>query len=97
VGSNFKLVTLSFFFLPFSPLGRGFLTGTIDTNLKFYSNDFRNNIARFSEENRKANQVLVDLLGRIATDKNGTPAQIALGGKIKLNDQNVSVKLGRLF
>jgi aryl-alcohol dehydrogenase-like predicted oxidoreductase len=78
-------------------LGRGFLTGAINANTKFYSNDFRNNIPRFSEENRKYNQVLVDLLGKIATDKNATPARIALGGKIKLNDQNVSVKSGRLF
>jgi len=66
-------------FVPFSPLGRGFLTGTINANTKFDSTDFRNNIPRFSEENRKANQVLVDLLGKIATDKNATPAQIALG------------------
>jgi aryl-alcohol dehydrogenase-like predicted oxidoreductase len=65
-------------FVPFSPLGRGFLTGAIDQNTKFDKNDFRNLVPRFSEENRKANQVLVDLLNNIAAQKNATPAQIAL-------------------
>jgi len=65
-------------FVPFSPLGKGFLTGAIDQNTKFDSSDFRNIVPRFSEENRKANQKLVDLLGRIAARKQATPAQIAL-------------------
>lgn len=65
-------------FVPFSPLGKGFLTGKIDENTKFDSTDFRNIVPRFSEENRKANQAMVDLLGNIAKQKNGTPAQIAL-------------------
>jgi aryl-alcohol dehydrogenase-like predicted oxidoreductase len=65
-------------FVPFSPLGKGFLTGKIDENTSFDKNDFRNTVPRFSEENRKANQALVDLLGRIAKDMNATSAQIAL-------------------
>lgn len=65
-------------FVPFSPLGKGFLTGAIDANTTFAANDFRNIVPRFSEENRKANAGLVDLLGRIATDKGVTRAQIAL-------------------
>jgi aryl-alcohol dehydrogenase-like predicted oxidoreductase len=65
-------------FVPFSPLGKGFLTGAINENTKFDSSDFRNTVPRFSEENRKANQKLVDLLGEIASQKNATPAQIAL-------------------
>jgi aryl-alcohol dehydrogenase-like predicted oxidoreductase len=65
-------------FVPFSPLGKGFLTGKIDEKTMFDKTDFRNIVPRFSEENRKANQALVDLLGRIAKEKNGTPAQIAL-------------------
>ena len=65
-------------FVPFSPLGRGFLTGTINANTKFDSTDFRNNIPRFSEENLRANLALVNLLGKIAEDKHATPAQIAL-------------------
>jgi aryl-alcohol dehydrogenase-like predicted oxidoreductase len=66
-------------FVPFSPLGRGFLTGAITEDTHFESTDFRNNLPRFSEENRKANQKLVALLAAIAGDKNATPAQIALG------------------
>jgi aryl-alcohol dehydrogenase-like predicted oxidoreductase len=66
-------------FVPFSPLGKGFLTGAINENTKFDSTDFRNIVPRFSEENRKANQTLVELLKTIATEKNATPAQIALG------------------
>ena len=65
-------------FVPFSPLGKGFLTGAIDENTKFDSTDFRNTVPRFSEENRKANQKLVALLGVIARQKNATPSQIAL-------------------
>lgn len=66
-------------FVPFSPLGRGFLTGAINENTKFDSGDFRNIVPRFTEENRKANQKLVDLLSAIAAEKKATPAQIALG------------------
>ena len=65
-------------FVPFSPLGKGFLTGAINETTKFDVTDFRNIVPRFSEENRKANQVLVDLLNAIAHNKNATPAQIAL-------------------
>jgi aryl-alcohol dehydrogenase-like predicted oxidoreductase len=65
-------------FVPFSPLGKGFLTGAINANTQFDSTDFRNIVPRFSEENRKANQALVDLLKTIATEKNATPAQVAL-------------------
>ncbi len=65
--------------VPFSPLGKGFLTGKINSETEFDKNDFRNIVPRFSEENRKANQQLVDLLGKIADDKDATPAQIALG------------------
>nr|WP_319509721.1 aldo/keto reductase [uncultured Draconibacterium sp.] len=65
-------------FVPFSPLGKGFLTGKIDEKTNFDKSDFRNTVPRFSEENRKANQALVDLLGEIAKEKNATSAQIAL-------------------
>lgn len=65
-------------FVPFSPLGKGFLTGKIDENTQFEKTDFRNTVPRFSEENRKANQALVDLLSRIAKEKGATNAQIAL-------------------
>jgi len=65
-------------FVPFSPLGKGFLTGKIDENTSFDSTDFRNVVPRFSAENRKANQAVVDLVSNIARDKNATPAQIAL-------------------
>jgi aryl-alcohol dehydrogenase-like predicted oxidoreductase len=65
-------------FVPFSPLGKGFLTGTIDEKTKLESTDFRSTIPRFAPEARKANQALVDLLGRIAGRKHATPAQIAL-------------------
>ncbi|MGC1934986.1 MAG: aldo/keto reductase, partial [Candidatus Acidiferrales bacterium] len=64
--------------VPFSPLGRGFLTGKISEDTKFDKNDFRNRLPRFAPENRKANQSLVDLLGRFAQQKKATPAQIAL-------------------
>lgn len=66
-------------FVPFSPLGKGFLTGTIDESTKFDSKDFRNVVPRFDPENRKANQTVVDVLGEIAARKNVTRAQIALG------------------
>ena len=65
-------------FVPFSPLGKGFLTGKIDENTKFDSSDFRNIVPRFSQEARKANQSMVELLTSIATKKNATPAQVAL-------------------
>jgi aryl-alcohol dehydrogenase-like predicted oxidoreductase len=65
-------------FVPYSPLGKGFLTGTIDENTKLDSTDFRSTIPRFSPEARKANQALVDLLAQIAERKKATPAQIAL-------------------
>jgi aryl-alcohol dehydrogenase-like predicted oxidoreductase len=65
-------------FVPFSPLGKGFLTGKIDDSTKFDSSDFRNSVPRFTPAARKANQALVDLLGAIAKRKNATPAQIAL-------------------
>ena len=65
-------------FVPFSPLGKGFLTGKIDENTSFAKDDFRNVVPRFSPEARKANQALVDLLGRIAAGNKATPAQIAL-------------------
>src|ERR1700688_3144502 len=65
-------------FVPFSPLGKGFLTGAINANTKFDSTDFRNVVPRFSPEARKANQALVDLLGEIAARKKATPAQIAI-------------------
>lgn len=65
-------------FVPFSPLGKGFLTGKIDENTTFGSSDFRNTVPRFAPENRKANQALVDLVERIAAQKQATPAQIAL-------------------
>jgi aryl-alcohol dehydrogenase-like predicted oxidoreductase len=65
-------------FVPFSPLGKGFLTGKIDASTAFTPNDFRNIVPRFSPENRKANQVFVDLLASIAAAKKVTPAQVAL-------------------
>jgi aryl-alcohol dehydrogenase-like predicted oxidoreductase len=65
-------------FVPFSPLGKGFLTGKIDANTKFDSTDFRNTVPRFSEENRKMNQALVDVITGFAEKKKATTAQIAL-------------------
>ena len=65
-------------FVPYSPLGKGFLTGKIDENTTFDSTDFRSTLPRFTPEARKANQALVDLLGSIAERKKATPAQIAL-------------------
>ena len=72
------LEELSIGFVPYSPLGRGFLTGKMDENTTFDSSDFRNMLPRFTPEARKANQALVDLLGEIAKRKKATPAQIAL-------------------
>jgi aryl-alcohol dehydrogenase-like predicted oxidoreductase len=65
-------------FVPFSPLGKGFLTGKITEGTKFDQTDFRNIVPRFSPENRKANQVVVDLIGKFAQQKKATTAQIAL-------------------
>src|SRR5213594_4174830 len=65
-------------FVPFSPLGKGFLTGKINQDTQFDKNDFRNIVPRFTQENRKANQTVVDLIGKFAQEKKVTPAQIAL-------------------
>jgi len=65
-------------FVPFSPLGKGFLTGKIDETTQFAKGDFRTIVPRFTAENRKANQTLVELLGKVAAEKQATPAQIAL-------------------
>ncbi len=65
-------------FVPFSPLGKGFLTGKIDASTKFDSSDFRAIVPRFSEDNRKANQALVDVISGFASEKSATPAQVAL-------------------
>lgn len=72
------LAELGIGFVPFSPLGKGYLTGAIDERTTFDSNDFRNTVPRFSTEARKANRVLIDLVGRIAAQKHATSAQIAL-------------------
>jgi aryl-alcohol dehydrogenase-like predicted oxidoreductase len=72
------LAELGIGFVPFSPLGKGFLTGKISEDTKFDKSDFRNIVPRFTPENRKANQALVDLLTNVATRKKATPAQIAL-------------------
>jgi aryl-alcohol dehydrogenase-like predicted oxidoreductase len=65
-------------FVPFSPLGKGFLTGAIKENTQFGSDDFRSKVPRFSEENRKANQTLVDVIGKFSAQRKVTPAQVAL-------------------
>ena len=72
-------------FVPFSPLGKGFLTGKIDENTTFDSSDFRNIIPRFEREARKANRAFVELLSRVAERKNATPAQIALAWLLARN------------
>jgi aryl-alcohol dehydrogenase-like predicted oxidoreductase len=72
------LAELGIGFVPFSPLGKGFLTGKISEDTKFDKSDFRNIVPRFTPENRKANQALVDLLTNVAERKKATPAQIAL-------------------
>jgi aryl-alcohol dehydrogenase-like predicted oxidoreductase len=64
--------------VPFSPLGKGFLTGRISADTQFDKRDFRNVVPRFQPENRKANQVMVDMVTRFAQNKKATPAQIAL-------------------
>jgi len=91
-------------FVPFSPLGKGFLTGKIDENTTFDSTDFRNVVPRFTPENRKANQAVVDLIGDIARGKNATPAQVALAwvlaqkppGKVEMVPIPGTTKLHRL-
>ena len=72
------LAELGIGFVPFSPLGKGFLTGKIDETTTFDSTDFRNTVPRFSAENRRANQALVDLVAAVAKRKGATPAQVAL-------------------
>jgi aryl-alcohol dehydrogenase-like predicted oxidoreductase len=72
------LEALGIGFVPFSPLGKGFLTGKIDETTTFASSDFRNTVPRFAAENRKANQALVDLVTTVAAKKHATPAQVAL-------------------
>jgi len=87
-------------FVPYSPLGKGFLTGKIDQNAKFDSSDFRSTLPRFTPEALKANQALIDLLSRIAKRKNATPAQIALAWLLAQNPWIVPIpgttKLQRL-
>jgi aryl-alcohol dehydrogenase-like predicted oxidoreductase len=96
-------------FVPYSPLGKGFLTGKIDESTSFDSTDFRNQLPRFNSENRKANQALVDLLQKIAQRKKATPAQIALAwllaqkpwivpipGTTKLNRLEENIKAAEL-
>jgi len=86
--------------VPYSPLGRGFLTGKINENTTFDSSDFRSTLPRFTPEARKANQALVDLLGKIAQRKKATPAQIALAWLLAQKPWIVPIpgttKLGRL-
>ena len=87
-------------FVPFSPLGKGFLTGKIDENTTFGEKDFRNTVPRFSADARKANHALVDLIARFAEQKNATPAQIALAWVLAQKDWIVPIpgttKLHRL-
>lgn len=87
-------------FVPYSPLGKGFLTGRIDTNTELDNNDFRNSIPRFAKEAREANRAFVDLLGVVAARKNATPAQIALAWLLAQKPWIVPIpgttKLGRL-
>ena len=87
-------------FVPFSPLGRGFLTGTIDADTKFDSTDFRNTVPRFTAENRKTNQALVEVISSFAKQKKATPAQIALAWLLAKKAWIVSIpgttKLARL-
>jgi aryl-alcohol dehydrogenase-like predicted oxidoreductase len=87
-------------FVPFSPLGKGFLTGKIDENTTFGANDFRNTVPRFSAEARKANQALVDRIAAFAESKGATPAQIALAWVLAQKDWIVPIpgttKLHRL-
>jgi aryl-alcohol dehydrogenase-like predicted oxidoreductase len=87
-------------FVPYSPLGKGFLTGKINENTTFDSSDFRSTLPRFTQEARKTNQAMVDLLGRIAERKKATPAQIALAWLLAQKPWIVPIpgttKLGRL-
>ena len=87
-------------FVPFSPLGKGFLTGTIDADTKFDSTDFRNTVPRFTSENRKTNQALVEVISSFAKQKKATPAQIALAWLLAKKPWIVSIpgttKLARL-
>ena len=87
-------------FVPFSPLGKGFLTGKISEDTQFDKNDFRNVVPRFTPENRKANQTVVDLIGKFAQEKKVTPAQIALAWLLAQNPWIVPIpgttKLHRL-
>ncbi|HEX8040866.1 MAG TPA: aldo/keto reductase [Chryseosolibacter sp.] len=97
-------------FVPFSPLGKGFLTGAINENTKFDQTDFRNVVPRFNEENRKANQVVVNKIAEFAKRKNATPAQVALAwvlaqrawivpipGTTKINRLRENLKAGSLI
>ncbi|SFM74019.1 Predicted oxidoreductase [Chitinophaga sp. YR627] len=94
------LKELNIGFVPFSPLGKGFLTGAINESTQFDSTDFRNVVPRFSEENRRLNQVVVDLLKDIAAEKQATPAQIALAWLLAQGEGIVPIpgttKLSRL-
>jgi aryl-alcohol dehydrogenase-like predicted oxidoreductase len=87
-------------FVPYSPLGKGFLTGKVNENTTYDSSDFRNILPRFTPEARKANQALVDLLGKMAARKKATPAQIALAWLLGQKPWIVPIpgttKLGRL-
>ena len=85
------LAELGIGFVPFSPLGKGFLTGKIDENTTFDSTDFRNAVPRFSAENRKANQAVVDLISDIARSRNATPAQIALAWVLAQGEDVVAI------
>jgi aryl-alcohol dehydrogenase-like predicted oxidoreductase len=94
------LAELGIGFVPFSPLGRGFLTGKMDETTQFDSNDFRKGLPRFAPEAMKANQALVDLLGQVAKQKGATPAQVALAWLLAQKPWIVPIpgttKLGRL-
>jgi aryl-alcohol dehydrogenase-like predicted oxidoreductase len=79
--------------VPYSPLGKGFLTGKMDGNTKFDSSDFRSTLPRFTPEALKANQVLVDLLGKIAQRKKAMPAQIALASDDLRDIENASARI----
>jgi aryl-alcohol dehydrogenase-like predicted oxidoreductase len=94
------LEALGIGFVPFSPLGKGFLTGQIDSSTAFESADIRNTIPRFAPENRAANQAIVELVRRIAAEKQATPAQVALAWVLAQRDWIVPIpgttKLHRL-
>src|SRR5437868_10222438 len=82
-------------FVPFSPLGKGFLTGAISKNTTFDSSDFRNTVPRFSQENRDANQALVDLIGEFAKQKKATPAQVALAWLLAKKPRSEERRVGK--